>query len=189
MGVFGWNSTLIVLAVLVCSSSVWGQPREQQPILARFEDAAELVTQGERGRKELEVGVLPPDQTDAVRQVLRQAAAALESVDKEITNELPLRRRAKTNAGGLSADELSRLSEQVSYQLARASKNRGLLFEAGSDDRLSLLLTTVRTLERVAPQVPDGEPLNHLIQLDLAECHRLLGHHDKAAEIALAEQS
>src|SRR5262245_33511044 len=158
-------------ATLSCSSSGMSQPRERAAFLMRFAAAVEVVAQGERGRRELEVGALTADQADAIRQVLRQAGTQLESIDKEIRSELPLRRRAGASSGGLSADELSRLSEQVQYQLARVSTHRALLFPPGSDDRLSLLLATKSILEKTASQVPSGEPLKDSIQLDLAECH------------------
>ena len=173
-----------VLVAFLFTSSLIGQTRERAALLARFDDAVELIAQGERGRQELEVGATAADQADAVRQVLRQAATQLEAIEKEIRNELPLRRRAASGSGGLSADELSRLSEQVQYQLARVSTNRALLFPPGSDDRVSLLLAARNIFEKTASQVPSGEPLKESIQLDLAECHRLLGHYEQAVEAA-----
>src|SRR5207247_492372 len=88
--------------------------------------------------------------------------------------------------GEMLADELMRLQEQVQHQLARANKCRALLFDRGTDDRLSLLLAAAGGLERLFAQVPDQEPLHAAVQLDLAECQRLLGRYTEAAELAAA---
>src|SRR5262249_55830797 len=115
-------------------------PPHPRTLLVRFQDALTLLAQGELGRQELEAGGRPAERRAENRQVLRQAAALLESLDKELQRDLPLRRRTPPRAGELTADELANLAEQAQYQLARADRNRALLFDRGSDDRLSLLL-------------------------------------------------
>jgi tetratricopeptide (TPR) repeat protein len=154
--------------------------------LVRFQDALSHLARGELGRQELEAGILRGDQLEAIQQVLRQAAGHLESLTKELKGEIPLRRRTAPRPGELTADELTRLDEHVQHQLARANKNRALLFDRGSDDRVSLLLAAIDGLQRLLPQVPPAESLSTEAQLDLAECQRLLGRYEQAAELATA---
>jgi hypothetical protein len=161
-------------------------PQHPRAALVRFQDALTLLAQGDIGRQELEAGVLRAEQVEATRQTLRQSASILESLHKELKGEIPLRRRAASAPGQMSADELTRLDEQVEHQLARADKLRGLLFAPGSDDRLSLLLAASEILERSLAQVPEQEPLQAAIQLDLAECQRLLGRYAEAGSAAAA---
>jgi len=161
-------------------------PPPPRAALVRFQDALTLLAQGDIGRQEFEAGVLRSEQLEPTRQALRQASSILESLAKELKAEIPLRRRIVPRPGEMSADELTRLDEQVQHQLARANKCRGLLFDRGSDDRLSLLLAATGILERLLTQVPEQEPLQAVIQLDLAECQRLLGRYTEAASAAAA---
>jgi hypothetical protein len=161
-------------------------PSHPRAVLVRFQDALTLLAQGDIGRQELETGTRRADQLETTRQALRQASGILEALDKELKSEIPRRRRPAQRPGELSANDLTRLHEQVLHQLARASKCRGLLFERGSDDRLSLLLAANGVLEQLLTQVPEQESLHASIQLDLAECQRLLGQYAEAASAAAA---
>jgi len=161
-------------------------PTHPRATIVRLQDALARLAQGELGRQEFEAGALPADGMEPIRQALREATNLLESLDKELTRELPLRRRTPPAPGGLSADDLANLVEQVRHQLARAQRNRALLFERGSDDRLALLLAAVETLERLITELTDEQPLKAATQLDLAECQRLLGRSAEAAELAAA---
>src|SRR5439155_21914856 len=141
------------------------------------------LAQGELARQELEAGGLSAPQLELARQALRQATTFLESLDKELKTDIPQRRRASPRAGELSADELTSLAQQIQHQLARAQRNRALLFDHGSDDRLSLLLAACDTLQRALTQMSRDEPLKADVQLDLAACQRLLGRYAQAAEL------
>jgi hypothetical protein len=123
---------------------------------------------------------------EPARAALREATNLLEAIDRELTREIPLRRRAPPAKGDLSGDELFSLQQHVQHQLARAQRNRALLFERGSADRLALLSSAVETLERPLAQLSAEEPLQAEIQLDLAECLRLLGRLDEASQLAAA---
>jgi hypothetical protein len=161
-------------------------PPHPRAVVVRFQDALTLLAQGELGRQELEAGALPAEQLEPTRQTLRQATTLLESLDKELKAEIPLRRRTRPRDGEFSADELAGLAEQVQHQLARTQKNRALLFARGSDDRLSLLLAATDTLQWALPQASGDDPLREAIQLDLAECQRLLGRQAEATDLAAA---
>jgi hypothetical protein len=151
----------------------------------RFEQALALLAEGEAGRLELEVAALPSLQRVAMKQILREATNLLEAVGKELKDEIPLRRRAPPQPGGMAADELLSLKHHVAHQLARAHRNRALLFATTTDDRLALLLASADTLTRLFAQLSEGEALRDVAQLDLAECQRLLGRHDEADELLI----
>src|SRR4051812_49279794 len=175
-----WNKARTTAATFLRQS-----PPDARAILVRFQDALTLLAQGELGRQEFEAGLLPGDQVEAVRQTLRQATAALESLDKELTAAIPLRRRSAAKGGELTADELTSLAQQVQHQLANAQRDRAMLFERGSDDRVALLLAAVGTLERLLMQASNHETLKAAVQLDLAECQRLLGRYSEAVELVV----
>jgi hypothetical protein len=160
-------------------------PDHPRAVLLRFADALTPLAAGELARQELEFGVALPERQAEALAALREATALLEALDAELTREIPLRRRTSPRAGELSADGLFALQQQVTHQLARAQKNRALLFAAGSDDRLALLLAAAETLQRPLAQLPREDPLAAAVQLDLAECQRLLGHFDEAGELAV----
>jgi hypothetical protein len=153
-------------------------------ILVRMQDALTLLAQGELGRQELEAGALLADQLEPTRQALREATDLLEALDKQLTREIPLRHRTPPRGGELSADELLALHRHVEHQLARAQRNRALLFDRGSDDRLALLLAANETLQRPLVKLPPDDPLAASVRLDLIECQRLLGRFEQARELA-----
>jgi tetratricopeptide (TPR) repeat protein len=160
--------------------------RSPQPraALVRYQDALTLLAQGEIAGEENEIAPLAPKRLEQARQTLREASAALESLERELRREIPLRRRSPGRAGELSADELSNLADHALQQLARADQNRALLYDPESADRLALLLSAAEVLERLQTQVPAGQPLHPLVQLDLIECQRLLGKYQEATELA-----
>ncbi|MDX1947778.1 MAG: hypothetical protein SFU86_20440 [Pirellulaceae bacterium] len=158
-------------------------PPSPRLVLIRLQDALTLLAQGELGRQELEAGALPADRHEATRQALREATELLETLDKELTREIPLRRRTAPRPGELSAEQIFSLQQHVQHQLARAYRNRALLFDPASSDRLSLLIQATETLQRPLTQLPPDDPLVQAIQLDLAECQRLLGRLDEAAQL------
>lgn len=161
-------------------------PLPPRAALVRFQAALALLAQGELERQELESAAPSAERIEATRQLLRQAAGALEAFDKDLQGQLTISRRSPPRPLELNAAELDSLSQQAQQQLARVQRNRALLYEAGSDDRLSLLLRAIEILNRVLPQVSPELSLRGTVQLDLAECERLLGRWDEAADLAAA---
>lgn len=149
-------------------------------ILVRVQDALTLLAQGELGRQENDVGVLSPTGKYQALAALRESSALLEAIDKELAQEIPLRRRTPPTGGDLTADELFALHQQVRQQSARALRNRALLYDAGSEDRLSLLLAAVQTLEQLVRELPAADALAGEARLQLATSKRLLGSADEA---------
>lgn len=160
------------------------RPPHPRAIFVRLQDALTPLAQGELGRQEFEAGALAEDEVEPIRQALREATSLLAAIDKELTRDVPLRRRTPPRGGEPTGDELFALQQHVQQQLARAQRNRALLFAAGSDDRLSQLIAAVETLQKPLAQLAPDDPLLPAMQLDLAECQRLLGKLDQAGELA-----
>lgn len=155
--------------------------------LVRFQDALTPLARGELGRQEFEAGALAVENLEPTRAALAEAARLLERLGEELAREIPLRRRATgLRADELSAEELAALANHAQHQLARALKNQALLYPAGGNDRLALLLAAGRTLDRVRTQLPEEDPLVKQMQLDLAESLRLLGRFEQASELLSA---
>ncbi len=155
-------------------------------MLVRVQDALTLLAQGELGRQENDVGVLTAAGKEQALAVLREASALLEQLDKELTREIPLRRRVEAKAGELSADELFSLHQHVRQQMARALRNRALLYPVGSEDRLSLLLSASGVLEDLLRELAADDPLAPPTQLDLGVCKRMLGDQETARRLLLS---
>ncbi len=155
----------------------------QQPrgILIRMQDALTLLAQGELARQELEAGAADP--AESARKALRDAAKLLTDLDKELTREIPLRRRGQLKPEELTADELTSLQHNAIHQLARASRNLALLYEPKSADRVAGLTQASDFLQKPLAALDADEPLAWQIRLDLALCQRLLGNLDGAKEL------
>lgn len=173
-----WNKARAVAAEFLRRS-----PPHPRAILVQLQDALTPLALGELGRQEFEAGALDGAQLEPARAALREATSLLETLDRELTREIPLRRRTPPGKGELSADQLFSLQQHVQHQLARAQRNRALLFERGSADRVAMLTAAVETLNRPLMQLAEDEPLRPLILLELAECQRLLGRLVVAAEL------
>jgi hypothetical protein len=161
-------------------------PQHPRAILVRVQDALTLLAQGELGRQEYQAGALAETALEPVRQALRQAADLLADLDKELTTEIPQRRRVEPRGDELTADELFSLQQHIEHQLARSYRNQALLYEPKSENRIALLLKAVETLNKPLPLVPPEDPLAAHIQLDLAVCQRLLGNLADAGQLLTA---
>jgi hypothetical protein len=168
----------------VAADELRQSPASPRLLLVRFQDALTPLACGELGRQEFEAGALAADNLDPTRGALAEAARSLERLGEELVREIPLRRRATgLRADELTAEELVALANHAQHQLARALKNQALLYPAGGNDRLALLLAAEQTLDRVRTQLSDENPLLRQMQLDLAESLRLLGRFDQASEL------
>ncbi len=150
--------------------------------LARIQAALAPLAQGELAWREHEAGLLPKADIDAARQALALAVQSLAEREKAIERAALIRRRTPTPAGGLSADELLSLQQQVQYHAARARRMRGLFCPPDSDDRLAQLVAGRQLLEPLRAQVRDDDVLAKLVRLELAECSRLSGRFEEATE-------
>jgi tetratricopeptide (TPR) repeat protein len=152
----------------------------------RLEKVLKVVAQGERGREQHEAGLLPAEQLESTKQTLREATGLLQSLDRDLNREVPLRRRMPPRPGELSGEELFDLQRNVRQQLAQTQRSRARLFESDSDDRRGLLVAAAGMLQTTLTQLGDDELLRTAVQLDLAECQRLMGQFDQSARLASA---
>ena len=167
----------------VAAEAARGSPPSPRLVLVQIQDALTPLAEGELARQEFEAGALSSERLEPSRRLLREASDLLDAIDKQLTAEIPLRRRETPPRGELSAEALSSLQQQVRRELARACRNRALLFAAESDDRLALLLQAAETLQTALRQLPADDPLARWVQLDLAECQRRLARYDQAGQL------
>lgn len=158
-------------------------PQHPRLPLVAFQDALSPLARGEQALREHETGILGTDDRVSAHAALREAGELLGKLDKELTLAIPPRRRTPPQADELTAEELELLQQRVQGMLARASLYRGLLFPAGSDDRLALLAQARQLLEQALAD-PKIEPrLAQAMRLELAECWRWMGRFDEAVGI------
>ena len=156
-------------------------PGNPRLVLVRIQSALTPLAQGELAWREHEAALLPGEEVEAARQALAQAAQSLAEIDKALAREIAARRRAPA-AGGLSADELLMLQQQVQYHAARARRMRGLLYPPASDDRLAQVVAARQLLEPLRTQIAADDLQSALVRLELARCLRLAARLDDAAE-------
>lgn len=161
-------------------------PPHPRIFFVRFENAVVFIAQAELVLSTSPTAKAPAADADAARLALRQATNALELLAKDLKTHIPSLRRSAPKPPLPSAEEHSRLDEQIHFQLARANRNRALLYESGTSDRVSLLLAAITELTQLLTQLSITQPFYASAQLELAEVNRLLGRHDEAIEIATA---
>jgi hypothetical protein len=170
-------------ARMVAAEFVRTQPKHPRLFLVRVQDALTSLAQGELGRQELEAGAAPVGGIEVAKAAIREATRLLEDLSKELTREIPLRRRADLREGDLSGDELFSLQNVVLHQLARAHRNHALLHDPKSADRTSSLTQAKETLTSALAQATDDPVLAAQMRLDLAVCHRLLGEYEECRRL------
>ncbi|MHB8863339.1 MAG: hypothetical protein ACYC6N_13100, partial [Pirellulaceae bacterium] len=156
--------------------------------LVQIQDALTSLAAGELARIEAEVAVTPQAALEEARAAIRQAAGALEDLDKQLAEQVARSTAHSQSADALSGDELVSLQNHVRFQLARAFRNQALCYAPESDDRVAALTLAVEQLNRTLRQLRSDDPLAWEVYLDLATCHRLLGSPSQA-QLALTAPS
>jgi hypothetical protein len=154
------------------------QPRA---VLVRVQDALASLARGELERMESEVAFQPDDALATARETLRAAASKLTTIDRELTEAIPARRRNPLRPNELSGDQLTSLQNNVRYQLARAYKNQALCYPAASSDRTASLTAAIEQLEQPLVQLAPGQALYVDLRLEQIACLQLLGDSTGAA--------
>ncbi|MCB9938999.1 MAG: hypothetical protein H6823_12200 [Planctomycetaceae bacterium] len=150
-------------------------------VLVRVQDALTVLARGELSRMESEVSPMPDESLTAARETLREAASALTSIDRELTETIPIQRRNPLRPDELSAEELTSLQNHVRYQLARTYKNQALCFPPASSDRTASLTAAIDQLQQPLLQLAPGQSLYVDLRLEQIACLRLLGDLSGAA--------
>ncbi len=156
------------------------QPQHPRLVLVQIQDALTSLAEGELARLEAEVAILPQEALDRARDKIRTASRQLESLDKQLTQQLARTGGTAGPADALSADELFSLQNNVRFQLARAYRNQALCYPRDSDDRLAALSLAIEQLNATLTQLQAGDALTWKVYLDLAACYRLLGNLEQA---------
>ena len=159
----------------------FNESERPRAVLVRVQDALTVLARGELSRLESEVSLQSDVTLTAARETLREAAAALTAIDRELSETIPIRRRNPLRPDELSAEELTSLQNHVRYQLARTYKNQALCFSADSSDRTASLTAAIDHLEQPLSQLGPGQSLYVVLRLEQIACLRLLGDTDGAA--------
>lgn len=154
------------------------EPANPRLILLRVQTGLVHLARGELARQEAELVAGAAQRIEEAQRELRAAVRDLDAATAEIAVQL---RKQNLTPGGvagmLSAAELSTLQRNVNYQLARAYRNQGQTYAAGSADRLSALQQAATLLSPLTA----SEPADSLVwqsRLDDIVCHRLMQDDD-----------
>ena len=150
-------------------------PRNSRLVLVRVQDALTLLAQGELLRHETEVAADPLQSRAAALETIRAAVRLLDAISSGLEKEIPARQQESATNGQLSLDELYSLRNHIWYQLARAYRNRGLCYEATSDDRLAALSQVVKQNDELLIQLADEDALCWVVELERISALRSLG--------------
>jgi hypothetical protein len=157
------------------------RPNDPQQVLIKTQQALSILARGELARLESEIAADPRIALAEAREVIRQAAKMLESLDAELVLEIAARRRIKA-VNALTADELSSLLHHVRYERARAARNQALSYASGTPDHIAALSQAIDLLDEPLRETVKDEPLGCKVRLEVAICQRLLREHESAEQ-------
>lgn len=155
-------------------------------LLVRMQAALGALAQGELARQEAEVGSTRQRSLEAARGQIRRAIRQFEQLDKEITRELPLRRRRRLLPDELTPDELFALQNTVRLQWARALRNQALCYPKGGDDYLAALSLALQRLGDALRQLPADDRLTWRVRMEQLVCLRLREDYAQAQRLLAA---
>jgi hypothetical protein len=153
-------------------------PEHPRKLVVDLQAALVALAQGELARQEAEAR---GEEFTAALALLREASKGLDELDKKVAQQIALRRPA--NKEQLTSEELDALQHNVRYQLARARRNQGLCYKAGSDDRVAALRQALEQLDKLKELLAPDDPILWRVKLDEGLCTRLLEDHAAAARI------
>ncbi|HXT58183.1 MAG TPA: tetratricopeptide repeat protein, partial [Pirellulales bacterium] len=165
------------------------EPNHPRRVLLEAQRGLVQLARGELARQEAEILGGSQQRFERAREELRAAVAALQTARETLTAEL---RRAnlskRSDPERPSGDELASLERNLNYQLARAFRNQGQSYPAGSEDRTNSLGQAIERLKPLAEGDYDDEVV-WLGRLDEIVCERLLEDYPAAARrLALLDQ-
>lgn len=132
------------------------------------------LARGELARQEAELVRATEQQIEQARTHLRAAVKQLEEAAAAVAaQQRQANQRGPGQPDGLSESDLASLADHVSYQLARAFRNQGQCYPAGSPDRANSLRQSVNLLSTLA-RTDVFDALTWNARLDEIVCYRLL---------------
>jgi len=156
-------------------------PESSRLLLVRSQAALTLLDRGELARQEAELLGGDPSRYEEAKGHLRAAVARLETLDRDVEEQIRRPSPSPSQADPLSPDQLQSLRNTIQYQLARAYRNQAMCYPADSPDRANSLVKASRLLEFLA-KLPADDPLSYRSAIALVRCTRLLGEHERARQ-------
>ncbi len=175
-----WQQSADVIARFVAA-----HPDNPRLLTVRFQGALGLLARGELARQEADLSGGNPERLEEARTWLRTAIRALSELDEAVAAEVrrrsqPGQANPRDSTDRLSAEQLIAIQKNIQCQLARAYRNQGESYPAGSADRANSLTQALQVLEPLATLDP-VHPLAWEGRLDAVLCHRLLADYATAA--------
>lgn len=154
-------------------------PNNPWLLLVRYQGALARLVRGELARQEADVVADAGPLYEEAKENLRLAIATLRELTDLVEEEL--RRRSlpqsrqtqRPEDGRIADDQLAALKTDLQYQLARALRNQGQCYDAGSPDRASSLSQALGLLDLLV-RLETAHPLAWNSRLEEIVCHRLL---------------
>ncbi|MCC9607245.1 hypothetical protein LOC68_13765 [Blastopirellula sp. JC732] len=163
-----------------------GDPRQ---VLVEAQAALANLTHAEQIRQESELGAPGAEPVEQTQLLLRKSIAQLEGLIAE-AKRLGIAAEMQRGTPGLSAEELTGLSRNLQFELARALENQALTYPPESLDRQNSLLLALQTLDPLT-KLGDKSPITWPSRLAQIRMLRLLERYADAdgAITALAADS
>ncbi|HUY88781.1 MAG TPA: hypothetical protein VMV10_08615 [Pirellulales bacterium] len=160
------------------------EPKHPRRVLLEVQRGLVRLARGELARQEAEISGGAKVRLEQAREELRAAVSAFETAQQTLAEDL---RRAnlskRPDPERLPGAELQSLARHLNYQLARAFRNQGQSYPAGSEDRTNSLGQAVERLKPLA-QADEDDDAAWQSRLDEIICERLL-EDQRAASLLL----
>lgn len=167
------------------SKQFGGDPRQ---IIVAAQGALAALAQAEQIRQESELGAAGAETVEQTQAILRRSIAQLEGLLAE-AKRLTIAADLQRGTPGLSAEELTGLSRNLQFELARALENQALTYPPESLDRINSLTQALQTLEPLA-KLGEQSPISWPSRLAKIRALRLLQRYaeaDAAIQVLAAE--
>lgn len=160
-----------------CATFLEDWPDNPRRPLVEVQRALVSVTRGTQLREELNTTAALPH----FRTAARGLASIAGSLDRTLV-EQRLRPEAQRPPDALTTDELESLESHVAYHLARAERQTGLCYAAGTPDRDDMLLRAAKRLTPLVQQSPPDELIWNA-RTELIACQHDLGNPQTAQKL------
>jgi hypothetical protein len=165
----------------VVETFVRTQPQHPRLPLVQTQSALVKLAQGELARQEAELVAASTDQYEVARGLLRQSVEQFDVVSKVIDEQLRARNLQRdATPEMLTAAELLQLQKNVAYHRARALRQQGESYPAGSPDRIAALTRAIAVLAPLVGLDP-SDPVGLTSRVEEIACLRLSGDRQSAA--------
>ena len=161
------------------------QANPQSPfgLLVGVQDALALLARGQLAQEEAELRLAGALGIEPARDQLRTAIRALQALQEQIEQQIPLVHRAGPAAGqSLTADELHTLHDHVQLRIAEALRTQARSFPADGADFVDALTQSLGRLQGLSISATTEE-LRWRSRLEQLACYRMLRRFDEAGRL------